>query len=175
MQIDDCFQFGYVLKRHGLKGEVYVFLDVDLPQDYQDLESCYIVFPNTNTLIPYLVEQIQIKGNKAILKFEGIDNADLADNLKSCKLYLPLDSLPELDEDQFYYHEIIDFQVHDQKLGKLGTVKEVYELPQQDLINMNYQDKEVLIPINDEILKKVDRERKELHVSLPEGLLDIYL
>lgn len=90
-------------------------------------------------------------------------------------MFLPLDQLPQLEEGQFYFHEIIGFQVEDENEGPLGTVKDVYEAGEQYLIAMNYQDREVLIPLNDDIIPKVNKEKKIVHTRLPEGLLDVYL
>ena len=57
----------------------------------------------------------------------------------------------------------------------LGIVKEVYALNGQDLIAMDYKGVEVLIPTSEEIVSKADKGKKELYVSLPEGLLEVYL
>ena len=175
MNIDDCYQLGYIIKKHGLKGEVYAHLDVDEPERYSELESVLVVLEDNNVLIPFIIEYINIKDHNAIIKFEEIDDADQAANLRSCQLYLPVELLPELEEDQFYYHEIIGYQVIDEKEGKLGKVINVYEVPNQDLIVMKYQNKEVLIPVNDEIIIKVDKKEKNILTQLPAGLLDIYL
>jgi 16S rRNA processing protein RimM len=51
----------------------------------------------------------------------------------------------------------------------------VYERTEQPVIEFSYSDKKVLFPVHEQLIKKVDREKKELHVSLPEGLLEIYL
>jgi len=83
--------------------------------------------------------------------------------------------LPKLRDDQFYYHEIIDYQVEDANLGSLGLVKEVYSTGAQDVIIMIYKGQEVLIPLTDEIIPKVDKSAKVVHSNLPEGLIDVYL
>jgi 16S rRNA processing protein RimM len=83
--------------------------------------------------------------------------------------------LPKLRDDQFYYHEIIDYQVEDEVLGTLGTVKEVYSTGAQDVLIMIYKGHEVLIPLLDEIIPKVDKQAKVVHSRLPDGLLDVYL
>jgi 16S rRNA processing protein RimM len=83
--------------------------------------------------------------------------------------------LPKLRDDQFYYHEIIDYQVEDEVLGTLGTVKEVYSTGAQDVVIMIYKGHEVLIPLLDEIIPKVDKHAKVVHSRLPDGLLDVYL
>ena len=98
-----------------------------------------------------------------------------AEPLRNAKLWLPLSELPELASDQFYFHEVIGFQVIDANMGPLGTVENFYELPQQNVLAMRYQGQEVLIPVVDELVSHADTEARQLFVSLPEGLLDIYL
>lgn len=175
MEKESCFQLGYITRKHGLQGEVSVFLDVDYPEDYSQMDSVFIAAPGNDTLIPYFIESIQILENKAVIKFEGIETVEEAENLKSSQLFLPLDLLPELEEGQFYYHEIIDYRVKDVTKGELGTVKQIYEVPSHDLIGMEYKNKEVLIPVKDEVIINVDKKHKLLVVDLPEGLLELYL
>ncbi|MFP4090787.1 MAG: ribosome maturation factor RimM, partial [Cyclobacteriaceae bacterium] len=76
---------------------------------------------------------------------------------------------------QFYFHEIIGFRIEDELLGTLGSVKDVYEAGPQTLLAMDYQQQEVLIPLTDEIVTKVDKAQQTVYTRLPEGLLDIYL
>ncbi|MEQ9439713.1 MAG: ribosome maturation factor RimM [Cyclobacteriaceae bacterium] len=173
MRIDDCYQLGYVSKTHGLQGEISVMLDVDVPEAYQELESVFLELPNSGTLIPFFIDTIDIQAKRALVKFEDIDSIEQAQELIKANLYLPLDTLPELEEDQYYFHEIIGFQVVDKQLGALGTVKDVYAGSGQDLLAMEYQGQEVLIPINDEIVPRVDKPEQTVHVNLPDGLLDL--
>jgi 16S rRNA processing protein RimM len=175
MDIDSCYLLGYVIKPHGLKGEVIVHLDVDFPEKYKNLESAFISKNKEKILIPFFIEKIQINQNKATIKFEDIDSIEQAEAMLSQELFLPLTSLPPLTGNQFYFHEIIDYLVIDEEKGLLGEVKDVYNLPNQDLIAMIYQEKEVLIPINDHTILGVDRLNKKLHVTLPDGLLEIYM
>ncbi|MDQ3394975.1 MAG: ribosome maturation factor RimM [Bacteroidota bacterium] len=175
MNIDSCYLLGFVIKPHGLKGEVAVQLDVDFPEYYKNLESVFISQNQEKILVPFFVEKISIYQNKAQLKLEEVDSLEQAEQLVGNELYLPLSFLPALKDNQFYFHEIIEFQVMDEEKGLLGRVKDVYQLPNQDLIGMAYLEKEVLIPINDETIKRVDRQGNILHVLLPEGLLEVYL
>lgn len=173
MTKDDCYEVGYIVKTHGLKGEVGVHLDVDNPSDYSDLDG--LLIEKNGELIPHFIEKIRINVDKAIIKFEGINRIEDAEPLVRKTLYLSLDQLDELSDDQFYYHEIIDFQIVDENLGPLGKIKTIYNQPHQDLIAMDYKEKEVLIPISHEHVLKANHEKKELYVNLPEGLLEIYL
>ena len=174
MTKEDCYLLGKITKTHGLKGELVIWLDVDYPEEYEELDS--VLLEVKGELVPHFVEEIQIRPNKSIIKFEDIDTIEAASKLVNCDIYLPEDNLPELeDNDQFYYHEIINYDVVDEVKGKLGKVLAVYTSERQDLIAMQYEGKEVLIPIDDDIVKIIDREKKELYTNLPEGLLEIYL
>ena len=173
MDIDSCYQLGYVIKPHGLKGDVSIFIDADDPQAYRNLESVFI--QQDNQLVPFFISKIKISGQKAILNLEDSNNIETAQILKGSALFLPLTALPELNEHQFYFHEIIGFVVHDESVGKIGPVTTVYDAGPQDLLAIEHKGKEVLVPINDETIKKVDKNKKQIFVNIPDGLLDIYL
>lgn len=174
MTKDDCFQVGHITKTHGLNGEVVLFLDVDDPTDYEDLDS--VLIEVRGELLPYFVESLSINRDRAILALEEVETIDEAKKLVNCPVWLPLDNLEDItDPDRFYYHEIIGFQIIDKEAGPLGTVTSVLTMPTQDLIDMRYKGQDVLIPVNSAIVKTVDRAAKTLNVELPEGLLDVYL
>jgi 16S rRNA processing protein RimM len=173
MKLDQCFQLGMVLKPHGLKGELYISLDTDYPEDYKELESVFLL--QNGKLVPFFIEYIQVKHKEALLKFEDVEDKNMALDLRGSTLHLPLSELPELSGSQFYFHEISGFQIVDIEKGKLGVVKEVFEAGHQDLIGMEFNGKEVLIPINDEVILNVDRDNAVIKVSLPDGLLELYM
>ncbi|GAB3966866.1 ribosome maturation factor RimM [Spirosoma terrae] len=175
MTKDDCYQVGHITKTHGVSGELVLFLDVDNPDEYADLES--VLLEVKGELVPYFIESIAIvKGSRAIVAFEDVDTIEQAERLINCGAFLPLDELePITDETRFYFHEIVGYQVVDASEGELGTVRGVYAMNAQDLIAMDYEGKEVLIPINSDIVRTVDRATKKLNVVLPDGLLAIYM
>ncbi|MES2516500.1 MAG: ribosome maturation factor RimM [Bacteroidota bacterium] len=173
MTKDNCFELGKITKTHGVRGELILWLDVDFPEDYEDLESIFLDI--RGELVPFFMETYRLSGNRAIVQFEDIDTFEKAEGMINLQAFLPLEELPELDENQFYYHEIIDFKVVDQNLGELGTVQTVHSMQAQDLLVMNYQGKEVLIPVISEIVLNADKAAKVLNVNLPEGLLEVYL
>lgn len=173
MNIDACFELGYVIKIHGLKGGISILIDADQPERYRNLESVFVEIDQK--LIPFFIETLSLKGDKAFVKFEDIDSAEEAESLKGARLFLPLELLPPLKGNHFYFHEIINYSVTDTSTGAIGEVKDVFETTTQNLLSVIYKEKEILIPINDEVITNIDRQQKILTVTLPEGLLDIYL
>jgi 16S rRNA processing protein RimM len=177
MTLDDCYLLGSIGKPHGLKGFVMAFLDVDDLEAYRKLKSVLLELPTApGKLTTYEVEKLQPQAeNRALLKLKGIDRIEEAEPLRNAKLYRPLAELPQLEEDQFYFHDVVGYTVVDELLGELGVVETFYELPQQDLMAMRYKGQEVLIPVVDELVLRADAASKKLYVQLPEGLLDVYL
>jgi len=174
MNKEQCFQLGYVAKVHGLRGELVVVLDVDDPEDYDSLEHLFL--EQRSRLVPFFLEHFVLQpGKKALVKFEDYDSLDQVEELVGTEIYLPLTELPELEDDQYYFHELIGFEVFDETKGLIGTVQIVYDLETQDLLGVTHQGKEVLIPIQDGIIKQVDKAAKKVYCQLPEGLLEIYL
>lgn len=165
---------GYIVRTHGTSGNVVIFLDVDYPDDYEDLDSVYVEL--RGELVPYFISNFNLqKQGNAIVSFEDVNTIEKAQALVGTSLYLSLDELDELGDEDFYYHEIKGYTVVDETKGELGIVREVYSLNGQDLIAMDYLGHEVLIPTVADIVLKADKESKRLMVNLPEGLLEVYL
>jgi len=173
MKNEECFQLGYIIKPHGIQGALTIYLDTDNPDYYKDLESVYVEYQQK--LIPFFIDHIKLSGEKANIKFQDVDGIENAGQYKGCLLYLPLNMLPPLDDDQFYYHEIVGYTVKDENHGDLGNVKTIYEANGNDLFAVEYKGKEVLVPIKDEFIIELDKKAKTILLNIPEGLLDIYL
>ena len=172
MDKKDCFNLGKITKPFGLKGEVVCFLDVDEPADYAALDSVFVEVKNQ--LVPYFIKSIRINGNKATVLFEDITREEsLA--LVGSELYLPLTLLPKLTGKKFYFHEIIGFAVVDSEKGNIGNVASVIEYPAQPLFQIINNEKEILLPVLDQLIDSVDRENRTIRVTAPAGLIDLYM
>jgi len=172
MSFDDLFELGYVEKAHGLNGELVIFLDTDYPENYRNAESVFII--DNENLVPFFISEISVSGHKALVKFDDVNSREEAEGLKGTKVYLPLDLLPQLRENQFYYHEVYGFDVSDASVGIIGKVTTVYEMPGDDLLVVASGNKEILIPINDTFITKVDKTKKTIRTNLPSGFMEVY-
>ena len=78
------------------------------------------------------------------------------------------------NEIEFYDHEIIGFQVIDLTDGNIGLAQQVIDLSANPLLQIDWEGKEVLVPLFKGLVQRVDRKSKQLFVQLPPGLLDLY-
>jgi 16S rRNA processing protein RimM len=173
MQKKDCFNLGHVAKPYSFKGEVILYIDSDNPKRYHKLESVFVEL--NNKLVPFFITQIAPHNQEEYVRvrFEGIDAEQQARELTGKQLFLPLSQLPPLKKGEYYLHDLIGYSVYENHV-KLGEVKDLYDLPSNRLIEIEYQGKDVLLPFRDELTERVDTEQKAIHLTLPEGLLDVF-
>ena len=171
MQLKDCYFLGTITKAHGYKGELNVHLDTDEPQAYKNLESVFI--EQNGLLVPFFLKKAQLhKNNHLRIMFEDFDEPE---SLIGRAIYLPLSTLPKLEGNKFYYHEVIGYKVLSIDNQSVGIIQSVRDTTSQDLFEILSDDeKEILIPVIDDWIIKVDRIEKTITVDLPDGLLDVF-
>ncbi|MFN4122749.1 MAG: ribosome maturation factor RimM [Flavobacteriales bacterium] len=171
---DNVFELGYFVKKSGIDGSLILSIDADKPQNYLKMESIFVDI--NNQLVPFFISKIHAqRSNEFLVKLEDIHTTEEAELLCGKTVYADVSLLPELKENQFYYHEIIGWRVIDQDQGEIGVVKDVIEGKQQDIIQLDYYGKEILIPLVDDFFVKSDRQEKALYFDLPKGLVEVYL
>lgn len=174
MRKDECFYLGKIVSKFSFKGEVLIKLDSDDPEQYLEMESVFVEY--NNNLVPFFVDKCKLHKSQMLrVKFEDVDTEQDADDLMRANLYLPLEMLPEMEEDQFYFHEIIGFKVTDLNKGDIGVITSINDTTSQPLFEIDYKGRQILIPMNDEFIHKLNKSEKELIVNTPEGLIDLYL
>ncbi|RMZ50956.1 16S rRNA processing protein RimM [Flavobacteriaceae bacterium PRS1] len=174
MTIEDCFYLGKIVRKYSFKGELLIKLDTDQPETYKNLDAVFIFVGNS--LIPFFIERSQLhKSDLLRVKFEEISTEEDAIALLKSDVYLPLELLPILEGNKFYFHEVIGFIIKDVNFGYVGIVKGINDTTSQALFEIDRDGVEILIPINDEFIKEVDRKNKTIVVDTPEGLIDLYL
>ena len=159
-------------KAGSLETPDFLFFDVDQPEEYTNLDGVYIEI--NKVLVLYPIESIRLNGNRATVRFENLTPEESL-KLIGKELYLPLALLPKLEGNKFYFHEVIGFGVVDEEKGDIGIIETVIEYPAQPIFSIKYDQKEILIPIIDKIIQKVDREAKIIYINAPVGLIDLYL
>lgn len=174
MKKEDCFYLGKIVRKYSFKGELLAKLDTDEPGLYDNLDALFIDL--RGTLVPFFIVESQLhKSDLLRLKLEDVDTEADADALIKSELYLPVELLPKLEGNKFYFHEVIGFTITDQNFGNVGTIKAINDNTAQALFEIDRQGVEVLIPMNDELIVKVDRANKTILVNTPEGLIDLYI
>lgn len=170
-----CVEIGYISKAHGLEGELKATLDVHDMEEYLDVPVLYLAHEK-GPLRPYAVEVFHVMDKKhVLLTLTEVDDRPEAEALVGQSIFFPQEDLPPLAEGHFYFFQVIGFRVEDATMGTLGTIQDFASGGSQDVMIMDYEGHEVLIPVVDEIVGLADFDKKVVFTQLPEGLVDMYL
>lgn len=174
MRKKDCFYLGKIAKKFSFKGEVLVYLDTDEPEMYTDLESMFVDI--NGHLVPFFIEKSAIHREKFLrTQFEDVESEEDADEIVGREVYLPLNMLPKLEGNKFYYHEVVNFDAIDINHGNFGIILRIVDNGFQALFEVQNGEAIILIPMIDEFIVEINREEKFVKFNTPAGLIDLYL
>jgi len=171
--MDEHIYIGKLVATVGLKGELLLKHMLGKKTDFKQAEVLFIE-TEKNIQLPYFIEKSNSKNStETILKFEGLNAKEQAAKFLHKKIWLTKNDFEKYVSKTAPVNLIGFIILNNGK--ELGEVESVIEQPQQILLQITMQKKEVLIPLHEKTLKKIDRKKKQVHVTLPEGLLEIYL
>ena len=141
MEKKDCFYLGKIVRKYSFKGEVIIKLDTDQPELYEDIEAVFVDLGKN--FLPFFIEnKLLQKGNQLRVQFEDIHSEKDADSLMKKDVYLPLNLLPKLTGNKFYYHEVIGFVLEDINFGEVGIITTINDSTAQPLFVIKRGEKE---------------------------------
>ncbi|HLY68342.1 MAG TPA: ribosome maturation factor RimM [Puia sp.] len=163
---------GKFVATHGYRGDVVLEHHLGKKTSLKNLEM-FFINTSVDEMFPYFIQHTKIKSDSEItVKIEGIDSKEAAEKILKREVWIN-----EADFKKYAHSSapasLVNFHLINEG-DDLGEIKEVIELPHQLLCRIYVNNKEALIPLHDETLKKIDKKNKQVHVKLPEGLLDIY-
>ena len=170
----DYYYLGKITKKYSFKGEVLLKIDTDQPSYYKKIKSLFIYKENKLTLHKIEVARFH-KDSLLRLKFEGINSEKEANSIINCDIYLPINNLPILTGNKFYYHDVLNYLIIDKNFGEIGKITSIKENISQDLFVIDHNKNDGLIPIHDEFIVEVDKKKNQIIVKTPEGLIDLYI
>ena len=164
---------GKIVSAYGLKGDLIVLHHLGKKIAVSKIKVIFLE-QKKDELLPYFIENIRKKGDDELhLKLEGIDSKEAATKFIRREVWL--------NEEEIQTHTNknnpigwVGYRILDQGTD-LGPILEVIEQPHQILCRIEIDAKEVLIPLNEQTLNKVDHKNKTVLLTLPDGLLDVYL
>jgi 16S rRNA processing protein RimM len=170
--MDNYFKIGKLVATYGLKGEIILQHSLGKKTSLKGLETLFIE-EKKDSFIPWFIELTKIKSNtETYVKFEGIDSKEAAHKMIQKEIWLLENEFKKFASASAPISLLGFTMINEEE--DLGEILEIIEQPHQILCKILLNDKEALIPINEEFLDKVDKKNRKVFVTLPDGLLDIY-
>ena len=174
--IGNLIPIGFTKKPHGLKGEIKLQVTERYLEDLMNTDVVILQIKGKPT--PFFVDDIRV-GNTTIGKFEDIDNPESAMSIANKELFLrEEDIIPdefrefEVTEEGLEYEKCIGYTIFDGDIA-IGEIIDILEFPQQEMAVIEFENREVLIPLNVAFVLKRDDDAKQIMMTLPEGLLNL--
>ena len=169
----EYFKIGKFVAVHGLKGELLLKHELGKKTSLKGLPAIFVE-EKKNSFIPWFIESTKIKSEEEIyVKLEGLHSREAAIKLTQKEIWVT-----EPDFKKFAAKtapaSLLGYSIINNN-EPLGEILELIEQPHQLLCRLEIKGKEVLIPLHEETLQKVNHTKREVVVELPDGLLEIYM
>ena len=164
-----------ILRPQGRWGEVAAEILTDFPERFAELRSVFLEVPGQSPRL-LAVEKAWPHKGRMILKFTGVDSIESASQLRGLQVFIPFEHRAPLSPHQYYLWELDGCRVVTEREGKeIGTVVEVEPTGGAALLHVKRADGkgEALIPLAQEICKRIDPGMKLIVIDPPEELLDL--
>ena len=164
---------GKIVNTHSLKGEVKVISSTDFEEERFKKGSKLLITRGNQLIREVVVQSYRNHKNFLLVKFEGIDSVEEAEKLKNLQLKIDSDEVGELEENEFYFHQIIGCEVFDENDKNLGEIIDILTPGANDVwVIKGENGKEILIPYIEDVVKKIDITSKKVNIEVMEGLID---
>jgi len=172
MNKEDFTKIGRIVKVNKKTANITVISDFTLPDSIEQSKILFIEIDGG--LVPFFVIEASLRGdNSLVVMLEDYHLPEKALKLVGCKVYIKIEEIYDSEDEFLFYPQLIGFKVIDEDKGEVGVVKEVSESMHQVLLTVMKDKKEILIPLAEEFITKVNRHKKELFMVLPDGLIDL--
>jgi 16S rRNA processing protein RimM len=163
----DLEVIGYFSKTHGVKGQLIIKANKDF--FIEDVKAVFIETPTG--LAPYFVKTFSESNNGFIIELEDVDAVEKARTFIGKQVHVNADLIDAAEAD----FDWLGYEIIDKNYGSLGTVFSISDNGHQVLVTVKFKEKEVILPLVDDFIEKIDETEKKLFFNAPEGLIDVYL
>ena len=161
---------GYVIKPHGIKGELKVKSVSPFPERFKDLEKIYIKQEALNT---YSIERVRIANKYIYLKLVEVISRNEAELLRECEILVEKKDLISLSADEYFIHDLVGCDIVAENGEELGKLIDVMQMTSNDVYVIRSQEgKEILLPAIKDVIKNIDIKTRKIKIHLINGLRD---
>lgn len=164
-------KYGKIVKKHGLSGEVKVFPFSGELYSFDKLSALFLSLKDSNPK-KFLIERKRYHKNLVIVKLKGIDTPEEAEKLCGYAILIDSNELPDTEDDEYYWFQLIGLKVTTEDNEFIGTVSSLLDTSAQPILVVKNNSREFMIPMVDKFVKEIDLENSKIVIDPIEGLID---
>ena len=169
----NCVKVGYVQKPHGIHGELVIRFQEEFYETLEEVPTLFLEIDNL--LVPYFISEdgLRFKSDESVLaQLDWVDSDKKAKELCGLSVFVNQTDVIDSEED-LSPHALVGFQLFDEELGLIGEILEVNDFAGNLLLAVEYQGKDALVPLNEDLIVRLDEENREIELRIPDGLFDL--
>jgi len=169
---ETLYFLGTLVKTHGIEGDYIMALNNLRAEDLPEIESVFVEI--NGLLVPFFISHCTEVGESSVLiKFDDIDSKAKAKEFINCNIYIPADIVNFSDDLYSKIPDFIGYEIFDNKHGYIGKITDILDIPDNPLFKVRAENNEYMIPVNDNIIKEINHNKKVVLTDIPDGLLNI--
>jgi len=169
---EDYIPIGKIIKPHGIRGELKVKPLTNIDEIFENLDNVYIYSEENRKSFKSTIIDIRKAGKGFIIFLDGINNLSLAERLRNFYVCIKKNLLPDLDDGEYFFYQVLDSKVYNEDKQFIGNVADIIETGAKNVLVIqreeNHRIIENLVPIVDEFIIKMDLDNKEIFVKVLE-------
>lgn len=174
INLDDCIELGFLTKPHGIKGHLVLKLNDFSFEEIEEMELVFIMIDGLP--VPFFIEEFSERNqNTLIIKLEDVDSEPEARKYSESSVYINKEVLSQRNSAEPNINLLEGFRVLDTNFGEIGIFDTVLDFESNPVMRVLQNNKEILIPYNEEFVVNINEQNKTIDVNCPDGLLDLYL
>ena len=163
--------YGKITRPHGLKGEVVLIPFSRRPDNLPGISHIYVERKNSREPEMMAVSACRLQKGAAVVKLKGVDSIDDAEELRGAAVLVDTDELEGLEEDEYYWFDLIGLGVYTEDGAFVGKVEDLIDRAEQSVLIVRNAGAETLIPLAEPIIKEIDLESSKIVITPVDGLL----
>lgn len=164
--------FAKITKIHGLSGELKVLPFSKNLSSFSDLKKVYLQDSSDEKPVELKIEKKRFHKNFAIIKFKGINTTEDSQQLVNKELLIDKSQLGELNDNEFYWFQLIGMKVFTDKNEYIGEVTDLLDNGAQEILIVNADNKELLIPFVEKFIIETNLLESKIVINPVDGLLE---
>ncbi|WP_046215336.1 ribosome maturation factor RimM [Paenibacillus wulumuqiensis] len=171
---DQWLMVGKIVNTHGIRGELKIYPNTDFPEvRFAPGNKLQMVHEETGASQQVEVQSSRLQKNMYVIRFKGFGNINDVEKYKGWVLKVSKDDTVELEEDEYYFHEIIGCEVVTDEGQSLGVITEILTPGANDVwVVKPAKGKDILIPYIHDVVLDINVDEKKITVHVMEGLLE---
>jgi 16S rRNA processing protein RimM len=170
---DDLVLIGEVVKPHGIRGEIKVYLFSEKPGNFKQYKEIFLQEPTGRGTEAFTVVKSREHGKLAILQLESVGTIEAAEDLKGRNIWVNKTDFPALGSGEYYWQQLNGLMVVTEAGQEIGRVSKLFNTTAHDIMVVTGAGHEFMIPVKGEIIKDIDEQGGKIVISPPPGLLEI--